>query len=138
MTTYIILPNAAAAEVISRGLYRLARPLVLAEAEGDSTLYAVDWIKHQDGRAALELLDDLPAYPRHPDVATQLRDPRSESRATFAQLMGGLVGSQEDGAAIQAYVIQNPAIDLMALVPRLRADLVKTEAEMEADGWPIE
>lgn len=52
MITYLVLPDVATAQTISRGLYRLSRPQALSTAESDSTLYAVGWLAHSDGRAA--------------------------------------------------------------------------------------
>ena len=132
---YLLLPDEAGAQTLSRGLYRLSRPLELSEAEGDGTLYALGWLVHSDGRAALELPDNLTPYPRHPEVAAQLNDPESESSTLFAQLMGGLVASPEDGAAMQAYVIANDQIDLFGLLAHLDPALVKTRADLSADGW---
>lgn len=87
--------------------------------------------------AARRLPDNLQAFSRHPDVATQLQDPRSESSVLFAQLMGGLVASEIDGGAIMKAVVQNDDLQILGLLPHLRSDLVKTEVELQTDGWAV-
>jgi hypothetical protein len=134
---YLICPNKNTCKQLSESLYRLARPQHRWEPQETAT-YMLAWIRHpvQDVWALM-----FPAqfgYSKHPDINGMLTSPTDQygsqamMQSLFLPIAANGVSSLQ---ALLTYILTHDVIDTAMILPHVNPSLVKTKAEMEADGW---
>ena len=133
---YILLSDEATCRDMSRALYRLQVPE--AVSAGHCTLYLFGWHRHPTTGAWAMAFDDACQYPRHPDVPMMLTAP-GDPYGSQALMQTLFLPIAADGVtslqALLAYILANDVIDAGEILPLVDPALVKTQAEMDADGW---
>ena len=134
---YVLLADKPTCMDLSRAMYRLGRPEHLSNALTD-TLYLFGWHKHPTRNEWAMAFDDAYQYPRHPDVPGMLTAP-GDPYGSQALMQTLFLPIAADGAAsLQAltqYILDNDVIDTGEILPLVNPALVKTQAEMDSDGW---
>lgn len=138
MRHYLILtqPSEAYAEQLSAALWRLSRPIEVRKDDEVSKFYT-NWIIHPDGNVALfipeemkpvHLEGDIESFVQltgNPDVTLTTID-EEENETTETLSMRDLLEARRGGRLNIKTTIENS--------PSLSPNL-KTEKQMEADGW---
>jgi hypothetical protein len=133
---YILLTDEQTCRDLSRALWRLTRPAPVAA--GETTLYLFGWHRHPTLDQWAMVFDDAYQYPRHPDVPMMLTafgDPYGSQalmQSLFLPIAADGVTSLQ---ALTQYILDNEIIDTAMILPLVDPALVKTKAEMDADGW---
>jgi len=135
---YILLSDEQTCQDLSRALWRLCRPAPVAGAANDGTLYLFGWHRHPTLDQWAMIFDEQYQYPRHSDVPMMLTaqgDPygsQADMQALFLPIAANGVNSLQ---ALLTYILTNSVIDTAQILPHVNPALVKTRAQMEADGW---
>lgn len=134
---YVLLPDEAACRDLSRALYRISRPVTVADEERD-TLYLFMWFRHPTTGAWAMMFDDVFVYPRHPDVPMMLTAP-GDPFGSQAMMQSLFLPIAANGAAslqaLMTYILTHETIDTAMVLPHVNPALIRTQAEMDADGW---
>jgi len=134
---YILLADELTCKNLSRAMYRLSRPEHLSNVQTD-TLYVFPWHQHPITGAWAMAFDDAYQYPRHPDVPSMLTAP-DDPYGSQALMQTLFLPIAVNGAAslqtLTQYILSNSMIDTSQILPLIKPELVKTRAQMEADGW---
>ena len=135
---YIHLSSKQTCQDLSRALWRIARPAPVAEADSDVSQYLFGWHKHPTlGQWALAF-DESYQYARHPDVPMMLTAP-GDPYGSQALMQSLFLPIAADGVtslqALTQYILDNEIIDTAMILPHVNPALVKTQAEMDSDGW---
>lgn len=135
---YILFSSEQTCKDLSRALWRLSRPAPVAEAAGDQTQYLFGWHKHPTLSQWALAFDETYQYSRHPDVPMMLTAPGDPygSQALMQTLF--LPIAADGGNSLQAlltYILTHDVIDTAQVLPHVDPTIVKTRAEMDADGW---
>jgi hypothetical protein len=133
---YILLSNEQTCRDLSRALWRLCRPAPIAA--GEDAQYLFGWHQHPTSNEWAMRFDEQYQYPRHPDVPGMLTasgDPYGSQalmQTLFLPIAADGVTSLQ---ALTQYILDNEIIDTAMVLPLVDPALVKTQAEMDADGW---
>ena len=82
--------------------------------------------------------DDAYVHEKHPFVNTMLTAPgdpygsQAMMQTLFLPIAANGVASLQ---ALLTYILSNDAIDTAMVLPHVNPALVKTQAQMDADGW---
>ena len=136
---YVLLPDETTCQALSAALWKLNQPATVApDLSVTPTHGAVSWVKHATlDQWALEM---PPAwqYPRHPDVPMMLTEP-GDPYGSQAMMQTLFLPIAADGAnslqALLTYILSNAIIDTAMVLPHVNPALVRTRAQMDADGW---
>lgn len=133
---YILLTDEQTCKDLSRALWRLTRPAPIAV--GETTQYLFGWHKHPTRNEWALAFDEAYQYPRHPDVPMMLTTPgdpygsQAMMQSLFLPIAANGVASLQ---ALLTYILTHDVIDTGQVLPHVNPALVKTRAEMDADGW---
>ena len=134
---YLLLPTEQACSNLSRALWRIHRPSTTAASEGDRTLFLFSWHKHPTLDQWAVEFDETYQYPKHALVNAMLDDSGDAfgSRAFTAQAFSPLAADGRSLAATLTHVKGRSSILAGDLLQFVNPSLIKTKAEMDADGW---
>lgn len=134
---YLLIPTETACRDLSASLWRLSTPITHGYADAN-TQYAVGWVKHPSrDEWALCIPEDF-GFRRHPFVITMLTSPTDEwgSQALMAQnFMPIAANGAASLQALGAYVIANDVVMPVEVLQFINTSLIRTHAQMDADGW---
>jgi len=133
---YILLSSEQTCADLSRALYRISAPEHLSIGSG--TLYLFPWIQHPvNGSWALNF-DDAYQYQKHwavNDMLTAPGDPYGSQALMQTLFLPIAADGTNSLQALLSYILANDVIDTGEILPLVDPELVKTQAEMDADGW---
>jgi hypothetical protein len=134
---YILLTDEQTCRDLSRSLWRIAVPHTVYNAE-TGTLYLFGWRKHPTTGAWAMDFDEQYQYRKHPDVNMMLTAP-GDPYGSQALMQSLFLPIAADGVtslqALTQYILDNEIIDTAMILPLVDPALVRTKAEMDADGW---
>jgi hypothetical protein len=138
MLKFVLLSTEDQCKELSAALHYLSRPRHIQDQDGDGPSYLFPWFRHPgSGLHALAFYDDY-QYRKHPDVNMMLTAP-GDPYGSQALMQSLFLPIAADGAnslqALLAYILANDVIDTGEILPLVDPVLVKTQAEMDADGW---
>lgn len=138
MVKYVLLLNEQACKDISSALLRLCRPAPVQQQYQDVSKYLFPWHQHPTlGQWALAF-DETYQYPRHPDVPMMLTAP-GDPYGSQAMMQSLFLPIAADGVnslqALLTYILTHDVIDTAQFLPHVSPALVRTRAQMDAEGW---
>jgi len=136
MTTFLILPDEAKARAVSLVVSRLAFPLSQRNARlMNDDAFSV--VTHADGRAALVIPEGW-TFHTSALLRSQMDDPldvEGVKAAMTTHLPQVFVDGLTTLSQLQTVFRGAQTINMDDILPHVNPALVKTKAQMDADGW---